>query len=486
MKSFIRLGFGLLAIGPALAQMAASEAALKDARQELETTQDEYNALRGALYREIDQLDDEAIKLSKELRELEREEAMRTSRLKTTEQNTQILRTNFDYATSVLRQYGDNLVNRLHNAENQLYRDALSSLAEQALAAKDDPRLEMETRLRAVDAGLARLAELAGGQRFEGKAMRNGTEAKEGQFLLMGPAGYFRAQDGSFEGVTVFEDGGTGYPTVVGVAVSEHGQITGTVNAGRGALPFDPTLGKALQVQAAEESLLDVIKKGGIVGHAILALGALALMLTLFKVWEISRFPVPSRRLINEVIDDLLSDRQDAAARKVSKLQGMSGDMVRTGVERFYQKRRVLEEALFEKLVAIKPMLERFLPFLGLTAAAAPLMGLLGTVLGIIKTFKAMALDSGNKQAFTVGISEALITTAEGLVVAIPVLVLHGLMKSLAKGKFGEIESIGISLLNGTTELGGATKASMGQGDGPGGPEDEDDDTELELTPSPA
>ena len=187
---------------------------------------------------------------------------------------------------------------------------------------------------------------------------------------------------------------------------------------------------------------------------------------------------MPSRRRINEIIDDLVSDRQDEARKKAATLQGLSGEIVKTAVERFYEKRRVLEEALFEKMVAVKPRLDRFLPFLGLTAAAAPLMGLLGTVLGIIKTFKAMAIDSGNKQAFTVGISEALITTAEGLVVAIPVLVLHGMMKSLAKGKFSEIESIGIALINGTTELGGKEKEQMGS--------DEGEDEDPELIPNPA
>lgn len=73
--------------------------------------------------------------------------------------------------------------------------------------------------------------------------------------------------------------------------------------------------------------------------------------------------------------------------------------MIQIGVSKFHEKRRVLEESLFEKLVTIKPHLERFLPFLALTAAAGPLMGLLGTVLGIIKTFQAMALyGSGNQK----------------------------------------------------------------------------------------
>lgn len=474
------IALGWLAAAPALAQSGAAAGQLEAARKELRETSSEYSAMRGALYREINSLDDEALKLGKELRELERQESLRIQKERTTRQNTQILQANFDFASGVLRNYGENLVNRMHVAENQLYEEELDQLAEEALAAKEDPLKEMEVRLKAVEKGLERIDEVAGGRRFEGKAMRNGTEAREGSLLVLGPAVYFHDADGSFEGVATFSEGGTGLPTVVAIESVDSGRITEAVSSGQGTLPFDPTLGKALKVEAARESLGDVVAKGGIVGHAILLLGAVAIGLTLFKVWEISKFPVPSRRRINEIIDDLVNDDHESAKRRASGLEGMAGDLVKTGVERFYEKRRVLEEALYEKLVAIKPRLERFLPFLGLVAAAAPLMGLLGTVLGIIKTFKAMALDSGNKQAFTVGISEALITTAEGLVVAIPVLVLHGLMKSLAKGKFSEIEAIGISLINGTTELErGAPRPRPGR-------DDEGGDDDSELVPNPA
>ena len=165
-------------------------------------------------------------------------------------------------------------------------------------------------------------------------------------------------------------------------------------------------------------------------------LGAISFLIAIFKVWEVSRIRVPSRSIINRILDDLLSGNREAAAQKAAAISGPAGDLVRTGVDMFYEKRRVLEEALFEKLVAVKPRLDRFLPFLALTAAAAPLMGLLGTVLGIIKTFKAMALyGTGNAKAFSAGISEALITTAEGLIVAIPVLVIHGMLKSYVKGQ---------------------------------------------------
>ena len=183
--------------------------------------------------------------------------------------------------------------------------------------------------------------------------------------------------------------------------------------------------------------------------------------------------------MINAILDDLLAGDAEKAINKARSIDGPAGDLVRTGVAMFHEKRRVLEEALFEKLVAIKPRLDRFLPFLGLTAAAAPLMGLLGTVLGIIKTFKAIALyGTGNAKNFSAGISEALITTAEGLIVAIPVLVIHGLLKSYVKGRFSQFEAVGIALVNGTTERERRSEGTNNLAD----PEAED----LDLTTSPA
>jgi len=288
---------------------------------------------------------------------------------------------------------------------------------------------------------------------------------------------FFVAKDKGFEGVATFAETGTSLPTVVAIQ-GPTGDIGTTISNGKGTLPLDGTMGKAIEVAAAQETLMDTIKKGGVVGHAILGLGAISLLIALFKLYEVTRFQVPSRSKINAILDDLLAGKHDAAKKTAAGISGQAGDLVRVGVDRFYEKRRVLEEAMFEKLVVIKPRLERFLPFLALTAAAAPLMGLLGTVLGIIKTFKAMALyGTGNAKSFSAGISEALITTAEGLIVAIPVLVLHGMMKSLVKSKFSEIEGVGIALINGTTERerDPVPKSSA---------DDADDD--IELSPNPA
>jgi biopolymer transport protein ExbB len=442
----------VLALQAATAAPQASPIKPDDAQARWNALHREYSDLRLNEYREINKLDDEALLLGKQLRELDNEHDRRVAQERTLERDLAQKKTEFEYSVGVLNQYSKALVTRLHPAENQLYAEKLSSLDQQAISASDTPANELSLRCDALALGIERLGTVSGGAIFPGKALKNGSEAIAGTFLVAGPAVYFAAENASFEGVSTFSDSGTELPTVVPIKQS-NGSIRRTITEASGQLPLDGSMGKALEVEAAQDSLLDTIEKGGYVGHAILALGAVSLLIALFKTMEIVGFPVPNRSTINAILDDLLAGRRAEALDKANSLRGMCGALVVTGVERFDDKRRVLEEALFEKMVVIKPRLDRLLPFLALTAAAGPLMGLLGTVLGIIKTFQAMAIyGTGNAKSFSAGISEALITTAEGLIVAIPVLVIHGILKSMVKGKFGEIEGIAIALINGTSE----------------------------------
>jgi biopolymer transport protein ExbB len=474
------LSFTLLGAGP-LAAQSPTENARKDLQKavaELNSTQSEYADLRRGLYRDINRLDDEALALGKQLKELQREEERRTATVKTLEREVEARKTDFNYSSGILNQYAKALATRLHPAENQLYLEKIAQLEQSAAAATDDPAKELADRTALLQLGIERLRAVAGGHRFDGKALRNGSESVDGTLLVAGPSVFFAAKQGEFEGVATFAETGTELPTVVAIR-DAGGNISGALANGSGSLPFDGTMGKAIEVAAADESLMETIEKGGVVGHAILLLGAVSLFIALFKLWEVSRIKVPGPSTINAILDDLLNDDRDKAMQRARSIEGPAGELVRTGVSMFHEKRRVLEEALFEKLVAIKPRLDRFLPFLGLTAAAAPLMGLLGTVLGIIKTFKAMALyGTGNAKNFSAGISEALITTAEGLIVAIPVLVIHGLLKSYVKGRFSEFEAVGIALVNGTTERERKTE----EAESPADPDSED----PELVTAPA
>jgi biopolymer transport protein ExbB len=463
------LALDCAAAAPQTASLKPDEAAAR-----LIELQREYSDLRRTDYREINKLDDDALQLGKALRALEVEHERRLATERTLEREVALRKQDFDYSVGILNQYSKAFVTRLHPAENQIYAGKVADIEQRALSAAKDPVEETNHRCDILALGIDRLGTVGGGAIFPGKGLKNGSEAVSGTFLLAGPSVYFAAENASFEGVSTYVDSGTELPTVVAIQGSG-GSIGRTIAAAAGPLPLDGSMGKALEVAAARDSIMDTIRKGGYVGYAILGLGAVSLLIALFKALEVLTFRVPNRSTINAILDDLIAGRREEARTKAAEIPGICGGLVATGVQRFDEKRRVLEEALFEKMVVIKPRLDRLLPFLGLTAAAAPLMGLLGTVLGIIKTFQAMAIyGTGNAKSFSAGISEALITTAQGLIVAIPILVIHGILKSLVKAKYGEIEGIAIALVNGTSERRSDGKARI---------DEAADDDDMKLAP---
>ena len=102
------------------------------------------------------------------------------------------------------------------------------------------------------------------------------------------------------------------------------------------------------------------------------------------------------------------------------------GQVLAAGIANARRGRSLMKEAMAEVIAAVSHDLERYLTSLGIIASIAPLLGLLGTVVGMIQVFSALMLDgAGRPEALAGGISEALITTATGLTVAIPSLMLH-------------------------------------------------------------
>jgi biopolymer transport protein ExbB len=126
------------------------------------------------------------------------------------------------------------------------------------------------------------------------------------------------------------------------------------------------------------------------------------------------------------------------------------GALLKAAVENYDRDKGHVEEVLFQKLIEAQPRLERFLPFIAVTAATAPLLGLLGTVTGMIKTFQLITIfGTGDAKSLSTGISEALITTEFGLIVAIPSLIFHALLSRKAKGVISSMERTSIGFING-------------------------------------
>jgi hypothetical protein len=104
---------------------------------------------------------------------------------------------------------------------------------------------------------------------------------------------------------------------------------------------------------------------------------------------------------------------------------------------------------MYEQALTTRLNLQRMLPFIAVSASAAPLLGLLGTVTGIINTFKLITVfGTGDVKTLSSGISEALITTEFGLIVAIPALLLHAFLSRRARGVIDQMEKAAIAFVN--------------------------------------
>jgi biopolymer transport protein ExbB len=119
------------------------------------------------------------------------------------------------------------------------------------------------------------------------------------------------------------------------------------------------------------------------------------------------------------------------------------------GIMHAREPKELIEEVMYEKTLETRLRLQRYLSFLAICSAAAPLLGLLGTVTGIINTFELITVfGTGDPKTLSSGISEALITTKFGLIVAIPALLLHALLARMVKRFVDGMEKTAVRLLN--------------------------------------
>jgi len=366
-----------------------------------------------------------------------------------------------DFVNSRLNEFVREFEGRLDISELPRYEalTAAAKLADQN--ANLDAEGKRTTQLEVVSAALARLETQIGGEVYRGEALGPDGVLTAGQFIALGPTVYYVSDDGKTIGL-VESQLNAADPVVVDLPGGFESQIAEVTASGAGSLPFDATLGKALKKEKARKSLLAHIDDGGVVGYVILVLGGAASLLTAFKFREISSFEIATPEQVDNILEELGKGNNEAADWRARRIDGISGEMLTTGVAHAHDKRGLLEELLFEKVLKARPPIERFLPFIAITAAASPLLGLLGTVIGMIKTFQLITIfGTGDAKSLSSGISEALVTTALGLIVAIPMLILHGALSRMAKQKIGLLEQVSVAFVNGVSSIRGRASAPV-------------------------
>ena len=172
--------------------------------------------------------------------------------------------------------------------------------------------------------------------------------------------------------------------------------------------------------------MYQVLSAGGWVMPFIVLCSIIALAICIERQFALNRKKIAPPHLLATVWQQLRGEGLDAQRLKSLRQRSPLGAILAAGLANRHQWRDVMRESIQEAASHVIHQLERYLNTLGTVAAVTPLMGLLGTVLGMISVFTEITTyGTGNAGALAGGISEALITTAAGLAVAIPSLVMH-------------------------------------------------------------
>ena len=195
------------------------------------------------------------------------------------------------------------------------------------------------------------------------------------------------------------------------------------INAGEGQVvkaPVDPSKGNLFGILGELPTMGDRLNHGGVVGYVIITLAFVGILLGLYKTFTLFT--------------------QGAAMRGSAKTRtaGTTNPLAR--VLEVYESNRnrdieTLELKLDEQILKESPKIEWGLDIIKVLAAVAPLLGLLGTVVGMIITFTAITIyGAGDPKLMADGISTALVTTVQGLIAAIPLVLIHAVVASMARG----------------------------------------------------
>ena len=197
--------------------------------------------------------------------------------------------------------------------------------------------------------------------------------------------------------------------------------------------PTGPTGGSLLANLIQTPSLVERAQQGREVGYAIIAVGTIGILIAIYKLIELAG-----------VAKAVKSQANSKAADSRNPL----GRVLKVGQDNFEKDIDTLELKLAEAIMAERPAIERWIGAVRIISVVAPLAGLLGTVTGMIVTFQMITLyGTGDPKLMAGGISQALVTTVLGLLVAIPTTLLHSFTASSARGIISTLEEQSTGIL---------------------------------------
>jgi biopolymer transport protein ExbB len=277
-------------------------------------------------------------------------------------------------------------------------------------------------------------------------------ERATGRVLTLGKftAAYDDGDEYGFLRWSVDEQGFVALPALPSRGVA--GELRRYMRGESETVPVDISGGAALRQAGRDRGLVDQIRDGGPLVWPILAIALAGLVIVVERFLFLRRVHGNTNDLMREV--HALADAGDWAGCE-SLVEAHHGKgwpvarVLRAGLAARDASRETLESVLQEAILHELPRLERALALLRIFGVVAPLLGLLGTVTGMITTFRVITIfGTGDPRLMSGGISEALVTTELGLAVAIPIMLLHTLLSRRVDHIVGDIEEKSVQLIN--------------------------------------
>ena len=172
--------------------------------------------------------------------------------------------------------------------------------------------------------------------------------------------------------------------------------------------------------------MLEIVRAGGWLMFPILLCSIVAIAIVIERFWTLSATRISPKYVVAQVWTWLKNNQLDSTKLRELRLSSPLGQILAAGLLSSKHGRVAMIDSIEQTAAQVVHDMERYLNALGTIAAITPLLGLLGTVVGMIRVFSEIMLQgTGNANALAGGISEALITTAAGLTVAIPTYMSH-------------------------------------------------------------
>ncbi len=346
------------------------------------------------------------------------------------------------YVGSLLDEYARTFESKVNVSELQYCGAAIAS----AKQATENPTLTTTERFARqvsfADMSLRRLFDAVGGMRFPGVGVDLEGTVSDGQFALFGPVALFRAATG-VAGLVVPQTG-SDKPLIRPLEGTLQAGIGALVADGEGTLPLDPSRGAALKALIQKTSLVHIFEKGGPIMWPLLVASILALGTVIERVVFLAN---ERRRRDPQALLRLFAEVQQGAIESAIMIGKQSKDcVVRTLGYALEHKDQSLANALLHAQAKELKRFERGIPILDTVITLAPLLGLLGTVTGMMGSFSIIGGELSAPGAITGGIAEALIATAFGLGIAIISLLPFNFLNTRLEDARHEIESASTQL----------------------------------------